>query len=88
MSNKAGNNSNNQKNVESIQKPIPLAKQEFLEGLVKLVNSSQLPMFVMEYIIKDVYLEVKDAAQKEYEKSKEYYENAVSNNGIENNETK
>lgn len=67
---------NNVKN--DVPKPMVLVKQEFFEQLVNIINSSNLPMFVVEYIMKDVYEATKSAAQREYESNKESYENAIT----------
>lgn len=89
MSKDTNGSSESVKNTGNIQKPLPVAKQEFLENVVKLINGSNLPVFVIEYIINDIYSEVKSAAQKEYEQSKKYYESAISNDSsfaVQNNE--
>lgn len=51
----------------NIVKPATLLKEDFLRSLIDLCNNSGLPLFVVEYILKDVYLEVKTLAQKQYE---------------------
>lgn len=48
-------------------KPITIVREEFISSLISLVNESGLPPFIMESILKDVYLEVKDASKKQYE---------------------
>lgn len=57
-----------------MDKPITVAREEFIEALVKLVNESGLPMFAIEPILKDVAAEVKAASQKQYEEDKKQYE--------------
>lgn len=54
-------------NERNITKPVTLLKEDFLKSLVELCNDSGLPFFIVEYILKDVYLEVKMLAQKQYE---------------------
>ena len=54
-------------NERNITKPVTLLKEDFLKSLVELCNNSGLPFFIVEYILKDVYLEVKMLAQKQYE---------------------
>ena len=52
---------------ENIEKPMILARQEFADKLVGIINNSGLPMFVIEPILRDVYSEVKAMMQKQYE---------------------
>lgn len=55
-------------------KPLTVAREEFIESLVKLINGANLPMFVVESILRDIAAETKAAAQKQYEIDKKAYE--------------
>ena len=55
-------------------KPLTVAREEFIESLVKLINEANLPMFVVESILRDIAAETKVAAQKQYEMDKKTYE--------------
>lgn len=57
-----------------MDKPITVAREEFIEALVKLVNESGLPMFAVEDVLKNITSEVKMAAQQQYEADKKRYE--------------
>ena len=57
-----------------MDKPLTVAREEFIESLVKLINESGLPMFVVESILRDITAETKAAAQKQYEADKKAYE--------------
>lgn len=46
-------------------KPIALVKEDFIQDIVGIINSTQLPMFVIEYILKDIFNEVHAAAAKQ-----------------------
>lgn len=52
---------------ENIEKPITMVIHEFIEKITDDVNNCNLPLFVVEPILKDVYLEVKLLLQKQYE---------------------
>lgn len=54
-------------NERNVKKPTTLLKEDFLTNLVDLCNNSGLPLFIVEYILRDVYAEVKALAQKQYE---------------------
>lgn len=62
---------------KNINKPITIARAEFISKLSDLINNSMLPFFVIESILKDVGSEVKYAAQKQYEYDKEHYESEM-----------
>jgi len=57
-----------------MDKPITVAREEFIEALVKLVNEAGLPMFAVEDVLKNIAAEVKMAAQQQYEADKKRYE--------------
>lgn len=59
---------------ENFEKPVTVVRQEFIDGLVNYVNNSNLPLFVIEPILRDVYIEVKAMSQKQYETEKAEYE--------------
>lgn len=52
---------------DNLNKPITVVRAEFISNLTNLINESKLPLFIVEPILKDVYLEVKSVAQKQYE---------------------
>lgn len=57
-----------------INKPLTIARQEFIESLLDLCNNSSLPYFCMESIIKDILSEIHQASVKQYEMDKDNYE--------------
>ena len=59
---------------ETLQKPLSVVRQEFIEQLVNDVNNCKLPLFVIEPIIEDLLGMVRSAAQKQYETEKAQYE--------------
>lgn len=62
---------------ENFEKPITIVRQELIDELVKCINDSGLPLFVIEPILKDMYIEVKTMSQKQYESEKMQYENSL-----------
>jgi hypothetical protein len=61
----------------NFEKPITVVRQEFIDGLINYVNNSSLPLFVIEPILRDIYMEVKAMSQKQYESEKMQYENSL-----------
>lgn len=61
----------------TLAKPMSVARQEFIEKIINDVNECQLPLFVVEYVLKDMLDVVKSTAQKQYEAEKAQYENQL-----------
>ena len=59
---------------KTINKPISVVRQEFIEQLIDTVNNCQLPMFVIEPILQDLLSQVKVSVKKQYEAEKAQYE--------------
>lgn len=57
-----------------MDKPLSVRRQEFIESLVNLVNTSGLPPFVMEPIIGNVHVSVQKLVGETYRKEKAIYE--------------
>ena len=64
-------------NVNMPQKPSSVARVEFIDNIADIINNSELPAFVMEPILRDMYFEVQNAAKKQYESDKAQYDRAV-----------
>lgn len=60
-----------------MEKPTCLLRKEFMDNIVKMVNDSKLPFFVIEPILKDLYITVKEEAERVYRLEKEAYEKAL-----------
>lgn len=58
-------------------KPITVIREEFIESIINLINESNLPAFVIEPILKDMYNETKIASKKQYERDRKMYEEAL-----------
>lgn len=58
-----------------INKPMSMLKQEFLDKVIDCINNSQLPLFVVEYVLQqDVLSLVKSASQQQCMNEKAQYE--------------
>ena len=67
-------------NENEIMKPTTLLKEDFEKNLINLCNSSGLPFLILEYILRDVYMEVKGLARKQYESDLINYMQSQSKN--------
>lgn len=57
-----------------MEKPLTVARQEFAENIVEVINNSGLPAFVMLEIVQSCERELNKLSQQQYEKDKEKYE--------------
>lgn len=60
-----------------MDKPATLLHREFKDNLVKIINESNLPAFVLVPLLEQALAEVKDIEQKQYEADKAAYEGEV-----------
>lgn len=61
-----------------MDKPASIIREEFIENVVGLINESNLPLFVIEPILKDLYLEVKDGARQQLESDRLEYQSSIA----------
>lgn len=66
-----------------MNKPISLIREELIENIVGLINESNLPLFVVEPILKDLYLEVKNGAQQQLENDRQQYQSFLAESEAE-----
>ncbi len=57
-----------------IQKPISMVKQEFSEKIVDMINNSGLPIFLIEYVLKDIMNGVHAASVQQLETDTRIYQ--------------
>ena len=60
------------------QKPLTIIRAEFINNLVKLINESNLPAFIIEPIFKDMLNDIHTAAEVQYEQDKQQYEQSLT----------
>lgn len=61
-------------------KPIIVAKEDFENGLKELINNSNLPLVILQPIIKSLYNEISISYAKQYREEKEKYELEMNSN--------
>lgn len=66
-----------------IEKPTLVARAEFTQKLVDLINNSGVPLFVLEPVIDGVAAQVKQAVAAEIAKEQEAYKNKLEEAGDE-----
>lgn len=67
-----------------MEKPISIKIKEFENDAVNLVNTSGLPLFVVEPILKKVLVAVQNKAEQEYQQDRMRYEQSLNEQEGEN----
>ena len=67
----------NDNNENKIPKPITIVREEFVGQLVEIINQVHLPAFIIEAVLKDLYLESKSMAKRQLEMDKEMYNHSL-----------
>lgn len=57
-----------------MNKPLTVARQEFVDELVELINSSALPAFIIREVIAKTDVELAKVEQTQYEQEKKAWE--------------
>ena len=65
-------------NTNTINKPISLILEESKKTIVDAINSTGLPMTLLEMIVRDLYNEVRQNALYQYESEKKEYERTLA----------
>ena len=60
-----------------MEKPISLKLKDFKNDAVNLINTSGLPLFVVEPILKEVLVAVQTKVEQEYQQDKLNYEQSL-----------
>lgn len=70
--------------MNNIGKPVSMIRMEFITALTELINNSNLPLFIIEPILKDMYNDVRIASQKQTEEEIKQYQKAMEKNASDN----
>lgn len=69
-----------------MEKPVTIQIDELKKDLVEIFNSSNLPVFILEFILKDIYTEIRSVCQLQLEKDTKDYNESLKND-IDRKET-
>ena len=75
-------------NINEIMKPTAVAIVDTANALTGIINASGLPYFCTEAIVKNLYNQIKIMADAEYETAKQEYEQALTEQAKNEQETK
>lgn len=67
------NSKNNVTDEVITQKPLSVARNDLMSAMVDAINNSHLPIMIVEYVVKDLYMDIRAMAQKQYDKEQEEY---------------
>lgn len=63
---------------KKILKPVTILREEFITNLTNMINDSELPMFVLEPIFKDMHNKIRIAEQQQLENDKIKYQEMIN----------
>ena len=63
--------------MENVAKPITIVREDFINNVIELVNTSQLPLFIVEYVLRDILNEVHGTVVKQLQADKDRYAAAI-----------
>lgn len=73
--------------MNTMDKPSTILKEELNTNIVNIINTCDLPMFVVEYVLKDIMNEVHSVAVKQFKNDLNAYNASLENgNPEESNE--
>lgn len=61
----------------TIQVPISIMMENLKNSTIKAINTSNLPLYIVEMILRDILAEVADGARKQIEIDRQNYEQAI-----------
>jgi hypothetical protein len=67
-----------------MDKPITIQIEEIKDNLTNILNNSNLPLFVIRYILKDLYSEVCNLYNQQVINDKTEYQNYINSQKNEN----
>lgn len=67
------------KKDNEIKKPVTMLRDELAKNIVQTINHSGLPLFIIEYILKDIISEIHIAVQQQTESEKQNYQAQLKN---------
>lgn len=67
-----------------MDKPITIQIEEIKDNLANILNNSNLPLFVIRYILKDLYSEVCNLYNQQVINDKTEYQNYINSQKNEN----
>lgn len=72
------------KKIELIKKPLSVSVVELKNNLTGLLNSSSLPICVMEMIVRDIYADIVQITTSAYQKDLLDYETSIKEGVVSN----
>lgn len=64
--------------IKQVQKPITMVSEEYRLKLIDITNQSELPLFILDYIIKDFYNQIHMANMNQQEVEVQKYNKQIN----------
>jgi hypothetical protein len=71
-------NTNNNNSQKEIQKPLTVAREDFMIGITELINQSHLPFFIVEDCLKNITSDIHTLAVEQERQEREIYQNQLN----------
>lgn len=71
--------------MDHMSKPLSIIRHDLIEDLVRVINNSNLPAFIIKPILQDLLKEIEKCELKEYEEDKANYDAYLASENEENN---
>lgn len=56
-----------------MNKPISIQTEELKKNIIEIINNANLPSFIINFIMKDIYMEINSVYQQQLQKDIENY---------------
>lgn len=66
-----------------MNKPLTIARQEFAESLINIINGAELPAFVISGVLKETIAEVDKIAQNQLMADRQQWEKEAEEDGTD-----
>ena len=75
---------NLRKEEKAAEKPVVLLKEDLKENIISAINNSHLPLFLVEYVMKEIMTEVTAMSRDELLAERQKYNNLIRDEEAEN----
>lgn len=73
---------------KNVIKPVTVSHQEFVDGLSKLINGSNLPYFIVSDVLRSFLNDLKKLERQQYKMDLKMWENYINENNLNGEKVK
>ena len=68
---------NDKEEIKVINKPIGVVRNELINNITRDINDSKLPLFIIEYVLKDLLVDISNMSASQIEFERRQYEQLI-----------